>query len=215
MGERRDDADAPRVPLTTIAKVTSIILEVARENGAIGVRELARKTGVDRSAVSRIAADLRELGILAETPDGTCAPGPELWALSSYLRRSTSIDAAAGRAVSDLASRFRETAAAVIVGDTGARVMHASIAGGPVAVILTPGALAPVSISNSRDDRTPVVATHDGATYISAEVGSDEAGRRWWLLLALPEHRATAETISRAQRVLSDAVSTLRLETSR
>lgn len=215
MGERESDSDAPRGPSTTIAKVMSIILEVSRENGPVGVRELARKTGVDRSAVSRIAAELRELGVLAATDDGTCAPGPELWALSNRLRRSLSIDSAAGRAVSELAGRVRETAAAIIIGDDDARVVHATIAGGPVAVILAPGDLSPVSMRNSPAQNVTVVSADDGATYISEEVGCDDAGRRWHLLIAIPEQRAGAASTSRARAALSEAARNLRLEALR
>lgn len=60
---------------------------VVASDAPLGVRELARRSGLARSSVSRHLAVLAELGMVSRTPNGESLPGP---ALASLVRGGSS-----------------------------------------------------------------------------------------------------------------------------
>jgi IclR family acetate operon transcriptional repressor len=83
---------------------------VATQDDGIGVREAARRTGIDRSAVSRMLSQLEDLGYVQQEHErGVFGVGPRLFSLASALTRRDSLVAAAEPVLTDLVSRFAET----------------------------------------------------------------------------------------------------------
>jgi hypothetical protein len=210
--------DLPARPLSTVAKVIGILDAVSRANGPIGVRELARASGIDRSAVSRIATALRSLGVLAMTDDGSCSPGPELWALADRLRRASSIEAESARVVDLLRDATGETAIAVVDDQEGQKVAHVALGRGPVTVVSATGAASPFSGRGSTVDGADadlsVSVALDGAVYLGWRVGLDERGRPWWLGVAIPDQRAIPKNLEPAMSALQAAAIDLRRVTT-
>jgi hypothetical protein len=214
MTDHWHDVDLPARPLSTVAKVIGVLDAVSRANGPIGVRELARASGIDRSAVSRIATSLRALGVLAMTDDGSCSPGPELWALADRLRRASSIEAESARVVDLLRDTTGETAIALVETQDGQKVAHVALGRGPVTVVSATGAASPFSgrgpTSDGADGDLSAKVALDGAVYLGWKVGLDERGRPWWLGVAIPDQRALPGKLESAARALRAAAIDLR-----
>lgn len=88
-----------------------VLLElVAANEGGIGVREAARQTGIDRSAVSRIFAQLELLGWVEQAGErGVYSAGPRLFSLVAVLRDRDSLWNAARPILQELVDRYNET----------------------------------------------------------------------------------------------------------
>ncbi|MFI5611862.1 IclR family transcriptional regulator [Amycolatopsis sp. NPDC051903] len=83
---------------------------VAAHEAGIGVREAARQTGIDRSAVSRILAQLEELGWVEQTGErGVYSAGSRLFSLVAVLRDRDSLWNAARPILQDIVDRYNET----------------------------------------------------------------------------------------------------------
>lgn len=98
-----------------------ILLElVVTQVDGIGVREAARRTGIDRSAVSRILTHFEELGYVDQKGEGgVYAAGPRLYSIVAALSARDSIAKAAEPLLRELVRRFNETCYAVaLVDDT-------------------------------------------------------------------------------------------------
>lgn len=87
------------------------LLELVSHTGeGVGVRDAARQTGIDRSAVSRIFGQLEQLGcVQQERERGVYAAGPRLFALAAALRGRDSLWNAAQPMLEALAAEHGET----------------------------------------------------------------------------------------------------------
>ena len=90
-GER----DAPATGAS--ARVVALLEAVAAAESSTGVRELARLTGIDKSAVSRLLAQLQKLGVVeqAQGLQGRYTVGPRLLMLGSMVAARDSLLVAA------------------------------------------------------------------------------------------------------------------------
>ena len=76
----------------------------------MGVRELARDTGIDRSAVSRICAQLTPLGMVEKSPaTGRYVVGPRFFAVAALVHASDGAWVAAEPILRRLAGPLNET----------------------------------------------------------------------------------------------------------
>ncbi|WBU37105.1 IclR family transcriptional regulator [Homoserinibacter sp. YIM 151385] len=87
------------------------LLELVSSHGdGIGVRDAARRTGIDRSAVSRILTHFDELGYVEQDGErGVYSPGPRLFSLVAALSERDSLVRAASPLLHELVERFNET----------------------------------------------------------------------------------------------------------
>lgn len=94
----------------TAAKVIMLLKALAVREEGIGVRELARELGIDKSAISRLCDQLVALGI-AERDEfsGRYRVGPAMFALAATINGRDSLWRAAEPVVRDLARTFNET----------------------------------------------------------------------------------------------------------
>lgn len=107
------DADAEiaaGLDKSSVWKITRIIEALAATNGTIGVREASRVTGLDKSAASRILAQLHRLRFVERDPDSErYAVGPRLFALGAALVARDNLVLAARPILEELTARFNET----------------------------------------------------------------------------------------------------------
>jgi DNA-binding IclR family transcriptional regulator len=107
-----DDTDAPsrRNRHNTAAKVLMLLEALAAREEGIGVRELARELGIDKSAISRLFEQLVELGAAVQDEfSGRFRVGPALFALAATIHGRDTLWRAAEPIIRDLANTFNET----------------------------------------------------------------------------------------------------------
>ena len=95
---------------STVARIATVLEVLAATDGGVGPRALARDTGIDRSAVSRLLRQLAEVGLAvpSEIP-GRYAVGPRLFAIAGAVAARDDLRTAARPALQALAGRFNET----------------------------------------------------------------------------------------------------------
>lgn len=95
---------------STATKVLKLLEALGTESGGVGVRELAREIGVDKSAVSRLFDQLRELNFAEQdVASGRFRPGPGLFALAAAIHGRDTLWQAAEPILRELSERFNET----------------------------------------------------------------------------------------------------------
>lgn len=95
---------------STASKLVSLLEALAAHEHGIGVRELARDTGIDKSAVSRLFDQLCDLGVAEQSEvSGRFRAGPRLFALAATIHGRDTMWEAAEPIVRTLAARFDET----------------------------------------------------------------------------------------------------------
>jgi DNA-binding IclR family transcriptional regulator len=104
-----DDRDAPATGAS--ARVVALLEAVAAAESSIGVREIARLTGIDKSAVSRLLAQLQRLGVVdqAQGLQGRYTVGPRLFMISSMVAARDSLLVAARPILRALVEEVDET----------------------------------------------------------------------------------------------------------
>lgn len=92
-------------------RVVTLLESVAAAESSMGVRELARLTGIDKSAVSRLLVQLQRLGMVeqAQGVQGRYTIGPRLFALSSMVAARDSLTTAARPIMRALVDAVEET----------------------------------------------------------------------------------------------------------
>ena len=93
-----------------LGRAIDLIELIAAENNGLGVREAARLTGVDKSAVSRILGQLEKAGYVEQDQIRKLFfPGPKLFSLAASLVEHDSLWKAAEPFLTELVLRFNET----------------------------------------------------------------------------------------------------------
>jgi DNA-binding IclR family transcriptional regulator len=105
------DGDRPGVGRPGVLDRAVVLVElVAANEEGVGVREAARLTGIDRSAVSRILAQLEQLGWVEQTGErGVYTAGSRLFSLVAVLRDRDSLWNAARPVLQDLVDVYNES----------------------------------------------------------------------------------------------------------
>lgn len=94
----------------TASKVIMLLQALAARPEGIGVRELARELGIDKSAVSRLFEQLVDLGIASQDEfSGRFQVGPGLFALAATVHSRDTLWQASEPIIRGLASTFNET----------------------------------------------------------------------------------------------------------
>jgi DNA-binding IclR family transcriptional regulator len=124
--------DDPEVPpgaptgRSTVARIAAVLEALATTDGGVGVRALARSSGIDRSAVGRLLKQLSDLGLAvpADVP-GRYAIGARLFAIAGAVTSRDELRAAARPALESLAARFNETSYLAVI--EGGRVVYRDV----------------------------------------------------------------------------------------
>lgn len=93
-----------------LGRAIDLIELIASENNGLGVREAARISGVDRSAVSRILGQLEKAGYVEQDQIRKLYfPGPKLFSLAAGLVEHDSLWKAAEPFLTELVRKYNET----------------------------------------------------------------------------------------------------------
>lgn len=93
-----------------LGRAIDLIELIAAEHNGLGVREAARLSGVDRSAVSRILGQLEKAGYVEQDQVGKhFFPGPKLFSLAASLVEHDSLWKAAEPFLTELVRTYNET----------------------------------------------------------------------------------------------------------
>lgn len=102
--------DAERSRASAAEKVVRLLELLAISPEGIGVREVSRDTGLDKSAVSRFLDQLTQLDVATQAKaTGRYHAGPRLFALGATVHARDSLWQAAEPILQSLVSRFNET----------------------------------------------------------------------------------------------------------
>jgi IclR family transcriptional regulator, acetate operon repressor len=121
--EREDWPEADGVDAgtraSTAGRVVAVLEAVAHSADGVGIRSLARESGIDRSSLSRLLRQLSDLGITSPAAiPGRYVIGPRLYALAGAITSRDEVRSAAKPYLEAVAARFNETAyLAVLEGD--------------------------------------------------------------------------------------------------
>jgi DNA-binding IclR family transcriptional regulator len=101
---------SPGARRSTAGKIIALLESLAQHEQGTGVRELARESGIDKSAVSRLFDQLTELGFAQQDPvSGQFRAGPALFSLAAAVHARDTLWQAAEPVLRDLATAFNET----------------------------------------------------------------------------------------------------------
>ena len=102
----RDDRSAA----TTVARIVVLLEAVATSEARTGVRALARQSGIDKSAVSRMLRQLTDLDMLEQTDEpGRYQIGPRFFAIAAAVASRDELWKAARPILERLVDRYDET----------------------------------------------------------------------------------------------------------
>lgn len=106
-----DDTPASKnTPKSIVSKSIPILEAVASAEDGIGVREIARRTGIDKSAVSRLLRQFEDLQVVDQSEaSGRFYVGPRLSSLGAMVRDRRSVWTDAEPILRELSERFDET----------------------------------------------------------------------------------------------------------
>lgn len=95
---------------STAVKVIRLLEALAASEDGIGVREVARQTGMDKSAVSRLLDQLARFGVAEQDPaSARFHLGPRLLAIAATVHGRDTLWQAAEPILRELSTRFNET----------------------------------------------------------------------------------------------------------
>lgn len=95
---------------SVVSKIIPILEAVASADDGIGVREIARRTGIDKSAVSRLLKQFQELNVVDQSEvSGRFYVGPRLEAIGAMMRDRNTVWSQAAPILRQLSERFDET----------------------------------------------------------------------------------------------------------
>lgn len=110
-------------PEGPVHRAFALLQIVVAANEPVGVRDLARRSGLSRSTTGRMLGILAELGMVERTADGAAVPGGGLAALTSSVAGSGAVARDRLRPLtSDLVREFGENAAIGV--DDGASFLY-------------------------------------------------------------------------------------------
>lgn len=98
-------------PVQSLQRGLQVLMAVAEARGAIGLTELVRRTGLERSCVFRLVNTLAQQGFLNQsTQTRHYALGPTVWQLAGHMRQSSDLLTFARPHIRNLAHTTGETA---------------------------------------------------------------------------------------------------------
>lgn len=120
-------------PIGPVHRAFGLLQLVVAAGEPVGVRDLARRSGLSRSTTGRMLGILGELGMVERTPDGAAVPGVGLATLTASVGQSAPIMRERLRPLtSDLMREFGENAAIGV--DDGDRFLYIDSARADAAV---------------------------------------------------------------------------------
>jgi DNA-binding IclR family transcriptional regulator len=108
--EKRPRPGRGRTRLSSVSNAMRLITAFSEEDYEIGISDLARRLGLAKSTVHRLATTLIHMGMLEQNPrDGTYHPGLKLFELGSLVRRKMDVTNEAQPFLKELREKTGET----------------------------------------------------------------------------------------------------------
>lgn len=115
---QRSRANGPRTRLSSVANAMRLVKAFSDDNFEIGVSDLAKRLGLAKSTVHRLASTLvRERFLERSAGDGKYRPGLLLFELGSLVRRKMDVSAEARPMLKSLQDRTGETVHLAVLDD--------------------------------------------------------------------------------------------------
>lgn len=172
-------------PVGPVHRAFGLLQIVVAADGPVGVRDLARRSGLSRSTTGRMLGILAELGMVERTVDGAAVPGVGLVSLTSSVGDSVPVLRERLRPLtSDLAREFGENAAICV--DDGSALLY----------ILSSRTEAAVQVADPAGQRFDFHLVAPGLVAM-ADWSADRLDR----LLAEPLVEATEHSVTQPRRV--------------
>lgn len=83
-----DELTGTSRPVGPVHRAFGLLQSIVAAGEPVGVRDLARRSGLSRSTTGRMLGILGELGMVERTADGAASPGPALATLTAGIDRS-------------------------------------------------------------------------------------------------------------------------------
>ncbi len=181
-----------------IVKVAIVIEQLSRHPTGVGPREIARTTGIDRSAVSRILVSLREAGFARQEDElGAYTPGSRLIALAHRVQKQDILASIARPVIDQLGASLNETVSLIVA--NGHHFRHAVVVESTHRVRLSID-----EGSSAEEDMLGVLPLGDELRVdenaddvrITARVGLSAGEPAVYLMIGVPQTRAKPSTIT-------------------
>jgi DNA-binding IclR family transcriptional regulator len=154
--ERRPRAPKARTRLSSVANALRLLKAFSDEHAEIGVSDLARRLGLAKSTVHRLASTLLEEGVLEQSAeDGKYRLGLALFELGALVRRKMDFTAAARPFLRMLMEKTGETAHLAILDH------------GSVLYMITHESQQAIRVSSSAGTRAPAHGTAVGKALLA------------------------------------------------
>ncbi|MDR1833185.1 MAG: IclR family transcriptional regulator [Propionibacteriaceae bacterium] len=112
--------------VSTTSKVLMLLRELSFHPEGLGVREAARKVGLDKSAVSRMLSQLAEFRMAVQEPHtGRYLIGQSFYAMAATVHRNDSLSFAAEPMLRELSRRYNETCYLTVYEEDAQEVVYA------------------------------------------------------------------------------------------
>lgn len=121
VADQTTSSQAGKSPIERAFRLLQIIVASGE---SLGVRELARRSGLPRSTVSRLVGTLTDLGMIARTADGAAIPGSALATLAPHGGSDPMLGDQLRPLLAELVQTFNENAALSV--DDGDRLLYLS-----------------------------------------------------------------------------------------
>jgi DNA-binding IclR family transcriptional regulator len=99
-----------RQGVDAVERALSIVTAFKKDDTALSLAELARRTGLYKSTILRLIASLERFGFLKRNDKGEYCLGPELWHLGKLYRQAFDLEAVVRPALVRLVEKTHETA---------------------------------------------------------------------------------------------------------
>ncbi|UTT63160.1 helix-turn-helix domain-containing protein [Microcella humidisoli] len=193
----------PPIGNSTIERVALVLEELSKHPTGTGPREIARATGVDRSAASRVLASLRDAGFAEQESDlGPYLPGVRLKALALRLQDHDGVASVVRPIIERLRTDLDESVSFItgamdearhlVVAESARRIRFSAAEGAPAVDDLH--GFPPTLVDGV------AVLSDDDAVRVIAPIDDERPDRSALLMVALPRSRATESTIQRASQ---------------
>ncbi len=161
-GVKGDEPDTtgkrPRTRLSSVTTAVRLLKLFSVQNDELGISELAKRLGVAKSTVHRLASALLEEGLLEQNPENNrYRLGVALFGLGTLVRRRMEVVAEAKTFLTDLRAQ------------TGENVRLAILSGGNVVYVNDFEGTHPVRLRSSIGLSTPAYHTAEGIVLLAGQ----------------------------------------------
>jgi IclR family acetate operon transcriptional repressor len=184
------DGDDSRIRTTMAWRFVVLLEALAAHPEGIGIRDTARLTGIDKSALNRLLLQLEQIGVVEQDkPQGRYRTGPRLFAIGAGIAARDSVVLAGHAIIERISMQFNETCYLAVRSGNEFKYIDKVESNQPIRVVLDIGQSAPI---------------HVGAAGRAMLAGMDDDAIRETLASYAPE-KTTSRTIIDPDKLVREA----------